>query len=80
MNDERPTYGGVSKQARVLWRVRVEPSVFRQHELFTLGFYRYRWWAFVRGWWYVKKHPHAKAYGTKAHHVTVRRPRQMGVS
>jgi hypothetical protein len=43
------------------WRVEISPSIFREHECFELGQYRWAWSAWLAGWWYVSNHPHAEA-------------------
>lgn len=43
------------------FKVEISPSVFREHERFTLGLYRSFWTARLASFWYVIRHPHAAA-------------------
>jgi hypothetical protein len=46
---------------KIKYVVEVEPSIFRAHESFTLGCFR--WWitAWFAATWHVSAYPHSKA-------------------
>ena len=49
-----------------MYKVIIEPSIFRGYDTFELGCYRFKWYAWFKAHLHVANNPHAKAWVQKA--------------